>query len=126
MPSPPAARRQFGPITLFIHMTGMSTWAGRRSRTPGAHVSLAVPIEMNMRHGTPPILKTLETGIQPSLSVDVECTLTADMFTQMRSTMTLPAHVHERPRAQRALRRRFPDQELLTTRDVLRFATRRR
>ena len=44
---------------------------------------------MNMRHGTPPILKTLALGIEPSLSVDVECTLTADMFTQMRAAMAL-------------------------------------
>jgi cytosine/adenosine deaminase-related metal-dependent hydrolase len=82
-----------------------------------------------MRHGMPPILKTLSLGIQPSLSSDVEVTLTADFFTQMRSTMNL----------QRALVNQMilepqlgvvdwpappagtPD--LLTTRDVLRFAT---
>ena len=87
----------------------------------GAGVSLAVPIEMNMRHGMPPILKTLAMGIQPSLSVDVECTLTADMFTQMRTTMALQrAFVNEM-----ALERNNPPDlpELLTTRDVLRFAT---
>src|SRR5213078_30877 len=28
-------------------------------------------------------------GMEPSLSVDVECTLTADFFTQMRSTMNM-------------------------------------
>ena len=28
-------------------------------------------------------------GMEPSLSVDVECTLTADFFTQMRSTMNV-------------------------------------
>ena len=27
--------------------------------------------------------------MEPSLSVDVECTLTADFFTQMRSTMNM-------------------------------------
>jgi cytosine/adenosine deaminase-related metal-dependent hydrolase len=42
-----------------------------------------------MRHGMPPLLKTQSLGIEPSLSVDVECTMTADMFTQMRSAMTL-------------------------------------
>ena len=70
-------------------MTGMSDIGWQKVKDAGAGVSLAVPIEMNMRHGMPPILKTLELGIQPSLSVDVECTLTADMFTQMRSTMAL-------------------------------------
>ena len=44
---------------------------------------------MNMRHGMPPILKMQSLGMEPSLSVDVECTLTADFFTQMRSTMNM-------------------------------------
>ena len=44
---------------------------------------------MNMRHGTPPIQKALDLGFEPSLSTDVECTLTADFFTQMRSAMAL-------------------------------------
>jgi 5-methylthioadenosine/S-adenosylhomocysteine deaminase len=55
----------------------------------GAQVSIAFPIEMNMRHGMPPILKAQSLGMEPSLSVDVECTLTADFFTQMRSCMNL-------------------------------------
>src|SRR5688572_3797780 len=79
----------FGADNLFIHMTGMSDPAWKVVKDAGAGVSLAVPIEMNMRHGTPPILKTMAMGIQPSLSVDVEVTLTADMFTQMRTTMAL-------------------------------------
>jgi cytosine/adenosine deaminase-related metal-dependent hydrolase len=112
---------EFGSDNLFIHMTGMSDMAWERVRDAGAGVSLAVPIEMNMRHGMPPILKTLEMGISPSLSVDVECTLTADMFTQMRTTMALQrAFVNEM-----ALEQGNPPTlpELLTTRDVLRFAT---
>jgi cytosine/adenosine deaminase-related metal-dependent hydrolase len=112
---------KFGSDNLFIHMTGMSDLGWQAVKDAGAGVSLAVPIEMNMRHGMPPILKTLATGIQPSLSVDVECTLTADMFTQMRTTMALQrAFVN-----QMALEQNNPPDlpELLTTRDVLRFAT---
>jgi 5-methylthioadenosine/S-adenosylhomocysteine deaminase len=78
-----------GPDNLFVHMTGMSDMAWAAVKKAGSRVSLAVPIEMNMRHGMPPILKTQSLGIEPSLSVDVECTMTADMFTQMRSAMTL-------------------------------------
>ena len=59
------------------------------SARKGAQVSIAFPIEMNMRHGMPPILKLQSLGMEPSLSVDVECTLTADFFTQMRSCMNL-------------------------------------
>ena len=116
-----AAANQFGADNLFIHMTGMSDMSWQKVKDAGAGVSLAVPIEMNMRHGMPPILKTLEMGIAPSLSVDVECTLTADMFTQMRTTMALQrAFVNEM-----ALETGNPPDlpELLTTRDVLRFAT---
>src|SRR6266567_27223 len=78
-----------GPDNLFIHMTGMSDMGWKAVKDVGAQVSLAVPIEMNMRHGTPPILRMQSLGMEPSLSVDVECTLTADFFTQMRSCMNL-------------------------------------
>jgi 5-methylthioadenosine/S-adenosylhomocysteine deaminase len=78
-----------GPDNLFIHMTGMSDTAWQKVKNAGAQVSLAVPIEMNMRHGMPPILRMQNLGMEPSLSVDVECTLTADFFTQMRSCMNL-------------------------------------
>jgi len=76
-----------GPDNLFIHMTGMSDAGWQKVKDVGAHVSIAFPIEMNMRHGMPPILRAQRLGIEPSLSVDVECTLTADFFTQMRSAM---------------------------------------
>src|SRR4051812_44066658 len=78
-----------GPDNLFIHMTGMADEAWQKVKDVGAGVSIAAPIEMNMRHGMPPLLKTQALGIEPSLSVDVECTLTADFFTQMRSAMNV-------------------------------------
>ncbi len=78
-----------GPDNLFIHMTGMSDFAWQKVKDVGAQVSLAFPIEMNMRHGEPPILKMQSLGIEPSLSTDVEVTMTADFFTQMRSAMTM-------------------------------------
>jgi len=84
-----AAAGAFGADNLFIHMTGMSDMAWKKARDAGAGVSLAVPIEMNMAHGTPPIIKAMQLGFRPSLSTDVECTLTADPFTQMRSAMAL-------------------------------------
>ena len=120
-----------GPDNLFIHMTGMSDAAWQRVKDVGAQVSLAVPIEMNMRHGMPPILKMQALKIEPSLSVDVECTLTADFFTQMRSTMNVQrALVNQMILEQGTLSppTQWPTPapgtpELLTTRDVLRYAT---
>ncbi|WP_116086499.1 amidohydrolase family protein [Tropicimonas sp. IMCC34011] len=104
---------------LFIHMTGMSDAAWQRTREVGAHVSLSVPIEMQMRHGMPPIQKALDMGIAPSLSVDVECTMTADFFTQMRGAMTLQRAFAN----QAALEGAEDAPTLLTSRDVLEFAT---
>src|SRR5579883_2712087 len=120
-----------GPDNLFIHMTGMSDMAWQRVHDVGAQVSIAFPIEMNMRHGQPPILKMQSLGLEPSLSVDVECTMTADFFTQMRVAMNMqrmvvnqqileqgnftPPNPWPKPPA--------GTPPLLTTRDVLRFAT---
>jgi 5-methylthioadenosine/S-adenosylhomocysteine deaminase len=83
-----------GSDNLFIHMTGMSDAGWKAVHDNGAQVSIAFPIEMNMRHGMPPIVRmqtmsTSQNPFEPSLSVDVECTLTADFFTQMRSAMNL-------------------------------------
>jgi cytosine/adenosine deaminase-related metal-dependent hydrolase len=123
-------------------MTGMSDLGWQAVRDKGAQISLAVPIEMNMRHGMPPILKMQSLGMEPSLSVDVECTLTADFFTQMRSCMNLQRVVLN----QMILDQGVPPNEVdwglppgaagnqwptppagtiapLTTRDVLRFGT---
>ncbi len=120
-----------GPDNLFVHMTGMSDMAWQRVKDVGAQVSLAVPIEMNMRHGIPPILKMQSLGLEPSLSVDVECTMTADFFTQMRSMMTMQRMVVNQMILEQG-NFEYPNQwptpaagtpALLNTRDVLRFAT---
>ena len=90
----PPGKLRIGSDNLFIHMTGMSDLGWQATRDAGAQVSIAFPIEMNMRHGMPPIIRmqsmsTSQLPFEPSLSVDVECTLTADFFTQMRSAMNL-------------------------------------
>ena len=78
-----------GDDNLFIHMTGQSDMGWKAVQKAGAQVSIAFPIEMNMRHGIPPIIKMQQLGMEPSLSVDVECTMTADFFTQMRVAMNM-------------------------------------
>jgi len=72
-----------------------------------------------MRHGTPRILKALEYGLHPSLSSDVECTMTADFFTQMRAAFTLQRCLVNDV----ALSGQSNLPELLTSRAVIRFAT---
>ncbi len=111
--------KQIGPDNLFVHMTAMPDSAWKAVADNGAAVSIAVPIEMTMRHGAPPIIKAMELNIAPSLSTDVECTMTADFFTQMRSMMTYQrALVNDRALAGE---KNLP--KLLTSRDVIGFAT---
>jgi cytosine/adenosine deaminase-related metal-dependent hydrolase len=109
----------------------MSDMAWNSVKQVGAQVSIAFPIEMNMRHGMPPILKMQSLGMEPSLSSDVEVTMIADFFTQMRSAMTMQRMVVNQMILEQG---NFtpPNQwptpapgtpPLLYVRDVLRFAT---
>lgn len=112
------AAGQFGPDNIFIHMTGMSDAGWTYAADAGAHISLSVPIEMQMRHGTPPTQKVLDRGMVASLSTDVECTMTADMFTQMRSLITQQRmFCNEKA----LLGEEYP--QLLSAMDAIRFAT---
>lgn len=105
---------------LFIHMTQMSDPVWERVREVGAHVSIAVPIEMQMRHGMPPIQKAIDLGLAPSLSSDVEVTMTADFFTQMRSTVTLQRALANQTALEQGL---DAAPALLDAKTVLEFAT---
>jgi cytosine/adenosine deaminase-related metal-dependent hydrolase len=58
-------------------------------RDRGAHVSIAVLIEMQMRHGMPPFQQALDYGILPSLSPDVDTNMTTDPFSLMRGAYCL-------------------------------------
>jgi cytosine/adenosine deaminase-related metal-dependent hydrolase len=82
-------------------------------------LSIACPIEMAMRHGTPPIQQALDAGIRPSLSSDVETTMAADMFTQMRSVFTLQRGLLN----ERSIKGEKDLPPLLTARDVIELAT---
>jgi len=55
----------------------------------GGHVSIAVLIEQQMRHGMPPLQLALNHGILPSLSPDVDTNMTADPFSMMRGAFCL-------------------------------------
>jgi cytosine/adenosine deaminase-related metal-dependent hydrolase len=111
--------------TTYIHACTLSDAEWDRIRATGGTVSLAIPIEMQMGHGMPPIQRALDRGIRPSLSIDVETNQPTDMFTQMRACFALQrALVNEG----HLFRSPDPDLEelrakLVTVRDVLEFAT---
>ena len=72
-----------------------------------------------MGHGMPPIQKFLDRGLKPSLSVDVETNVPGDMFTQMRSVMSLQRAMS----FDRQLAGDDKAPERITSREVLEYAT---
>ncbi len=78
-----------GPDTTYIHCTSLSDDEIQMIVDTGGTVSLAAPVEMMMGHGMPPIQRFINRGLRPSLSVDVETNVPNDMFTQMRSVLSL-------------------------------------
>ena len=85
----------------------------------GGTVSIAGYVESLMGHGIPPIQKAIDTGIRPSLSVDVETSVPNDFFSQMRTVFSLQKReVWERRHAGDKNPPAF-----LTVREVLEFAT---
>jgi cytosine/adenosine deaminase-related metal-dependent hydrolase/ribose/xylose/arabinose/galactoside ABC-type transport system permease subunit len=101
-----------GPDTTYIHCTTLNDTEIQMIVDTGGTVSLASPVEMMMGHGMPPIQKFLDRGLRPSLSVDVETNVPADMFNQMRSVLAL-----QRGRAAAA------GKSPISARDVLGYAT---
>ena len=108
-----------GPDNEYIHCTQLDETHWKMISDTGGKVSIAPAIEMQMRHGMPPLQTALDHGIQPSLSVDVECNMTADMFSIMRAAFTLQrALANERSLASE---QNLPP--LLTCRQVIEMAT---
>jgi cytosine/adenosine deaminase-related metal-dependent hydrolase/ribose/xylose/arabinose/galactoside ABC-type transport system permease subunit len=108
-----------GSDTTYIHCTTLNDNEIQMIVDTGGTVSIAAPVEMMMGHGMVPTQKFLDRGLRPSLSVDVETNVPGDMFTQMRTILSL----------QRALifKRALAGEEnlppLLTALDALEFAT---
>jgi cytosine/adenosine deaminase-related metal-dependent hydrolase len=108
-----------GPDVTYIHCTTFTDGAWKMVADSGGHISIACPIEMEMGHGVPPIQRSLDHGIRPSLSVDVETEMPGDFFTQMRAVFTLQRMLAlNSPRPANR-----PQPQLLTARDVIDFAT---
>jgi 5-methylthioadenosine/S-adenosylhomocysteine deaminase len=110
---------KMGSDNVYIHLTNIPSSLMKRIRDTGGAASFAVPIEMTMQHGTPPLQQALDHGIRPSLSSDVETSMSADMFTIMRSCFTLQRMLVN----ERALAGEQDLPALLTARDVLELAT---
>jgi len=108
-----------GPDCEYIHCTRLSDTMWKKIADTGGKVSIAAAIEMQMQHGFPPVQEALDHGIQPSLSVDVECNMTADLFTIMRTAFLL-----QRALANEKIINKDPKAPaLMTSRQAIEFGT---
>jgi len=108
-----------GPDNEYIHCTRLSEATWKAIADTGGKVSIAPAIEMQMQHGYPPFQQALDHGIRPSLSVDVECNMTSDSFTIMRTAFTFQRALAN----ERAINKEANPPALLTCRQVIEFAT---
>ncbi len=109
-----------GPDTTYIHCSTLSDEELKYIVDTGGTFSIATAIEMQMRHGMPPLDRILRLGARPSLSVDVETNICSDMFTQMRAAFQIQRALVN----QRALYGgSFDGENLVTVQDVLEFTT---
>jgi cytosine/adenosine deaminase-related metal-dependent hydrolase len=92
-------------------------------RERGAHVSIAVLIEMQMRHGMPPFQEALNHGILPSLSPDVDSNMTTDPFSLMRGAFCLQRALANDLAFAESNPGGLPIPQLVTSRQVIEMAT---
>src|ERR1041384_5019911 len=107
----------------FIHCTRWQKPAWEIWRDRGAHVSIAVIIEMQMRHGMPPFQEALDHGILPSVSPDVDTNMTTDPFSLMRSAFCLQRALANDLAFRESNPGGLPVPPLLTCRQVVEMAT---
>ncbi|WP_369174074.1 amidohydrolase family protein [Streptomyces sp. R28] len=74
-----------GSDTTYVHCCYFSEEEWQMVADSGGTVSIAPQVEMQMGHGWPPVMKAIEHGLRPSLSIDVVTTVPGDMFTQIRA-----------------------------------------
>jgi cytosine/adenosine deaminase-related metal-dependent hydrolase len=105
--------------TTYIHCTTLSDNEVQMIVDTGGTVSLSSTSEMTMGYGMPPIQRFLNRGLRPSLSVDAETNMPNDMFTQIRSVISLQhAMIFDQKLAGK---RNLP--AFMTSRDVIECAT---
>ena len=108
-----------GPDTTYIHCCTLSDEEIQMIADTGGTVSVAAPVELQMGHGMPPVQRCLDVGLRPSLSIDVETTVSGDLFAQMRSVLTLQRGQINEMRLNGV--ENLP--AMITSRDVMEFAT---
>jgi 5-methylthioadenosine/S-adenosylhomocysteine deaminase len=109
-----------GSDTTYIHCCYFSDEEWRLVADSGGTISIAPQVEAQMGHGWPPVMKAVEYGLRPGLSIDVVTTAPGDMFTQIRAAFGCErARVNE---VAWAANTEVPE-TMLTARQMLEMAT---
>ena len=74
-----------GADTTYIHCCYFDDEEWQLVADSGGMISIAPQVELQMGHGWPPVVKAVQYGLRPSLSIDVVTTVPGDMFTQIRA-----------------------------------------
>lgn len=114
-----AAEGLLGEDVTLVHCGNLDGATLDSIAASGARVSLAPSSEMAGGVGSPPVQELIDRGVRPGLGVDQERVAPGDLFAQMRATISLQhMAVFELKLAGKAGLPR-----LMTTRDVIRYAT---
>ena len=114
-----AQRKLLGDDVTLVHRSELDQGDLDAIESSRASVSLSPSSEMASGPGSPPIQQLIDRGIRPGLGIDDERVAPGDMFAQMRATISLQhATVFDRKLSGKAGLPR-----LMSTRDVIRFAT---
>ncbi|HYC80448.1 MAG TPA: amidohydrolase family protein, partial [Solirubrobacterales bacterium] len=110
-----------GPDVTWIHCGDLDREAWKILVETGGKVVLAVTSDQQLAiaGSIAPIQDVLDAGLRPGLSVDVECSLTTDMFTQMQVVL----NVQRMLAGNRAAAGEEEAPAPISVRDALEFAT---
>ncbi len=111
------------PNTTYIHSSHLLDDEWQMVADSGGNVSLAPQIEMQMGHGWAPAATAAKMGIPIGLSSDVATTASSDQFTQMHAVFASERARRHQVAWDEELDGNTATPELITARDVLRWAT---
>ena len=111
------------PNTTYIHSSHLLDDEWQMVADSGGNVSLAPQIEMQMGHGWAPAATAAKMGIPIGLSSDVATTASSDQFTQMHAVFASERARRHQVAWDEDLDGNEPTPDLITARDVLRWAT---
>ena len=118
-PSAAAGRGLLGDDVTVVHGSPLEASDVDAIASSGAAMALAPVSEMAGGHGSPPIQHLIDADVRPGLAVDDERVAPGDLFAQMRAAISMQhALVFDRKLAGKS---GVP--KLMTTRNVIRFAT---